>query len=301
MDGGPGSRLAIRPLHLAVFLMVMILWGINFAVAKIALAQLPPITLMTLRWALVALLLAPFVKLPHGKWREVFIVSFTLGLLHFSMMFTGLQVIDAATAAIAIQLQVPFAALLAAIYFKDKLGWRQALGMAIAFIGVAIIAGEPRLEGQYVALALVVGSACIWSVANIQIKKMGNIDGMTLNAWIGVFATPQLALASYFLEDGQIPAIMNADWRVLLAVIYQSVLVVVVAYGAWYWLLRQYSVNQVMPFMLLVPVFGVISGVVFLGESLTWALIFGGVLTIFGVGIITLRRPKLTAPQAERV
>src|SRR3546814_3213789 len=67
-------------------------------------------------------------------------------------MFHGLKTVDAGTASIAIQLQVPFASLLAAIVFKDKLGWRRALGMAIVFIGVAVIAGEPRLAGQYLAL-----------------------------------------------------------------------------------------------------------------------------------------------------
>src|SRR3546814_2272947 len=78
-------------------------------------------------------------------------------------MFHGLKTVDAGTASIAIQLQVPFASLLAAIVFKDKLGWRRALGMAIAFIGVAVIAGEPRLAGQYLALGFVIIASFIRS------------------------------------------------------------------------------------------------------------------------------------------
>ncbi len=291
----------IRPLHIFLFLLIAIIWGFNFAVAKIGLQQLPPIMMMALRWTLVGLLLAPFVKPPHGRWRPVLLVSFTLGFLHFAMMFTGLKDVDAATAAIAIQLQVPFAALLAAIFFKDKLGWRRALGMMVAFVGVAIIAGEPRLVGQYVPLALVIAAACIWSVANIQIKMMGEIDGMTLNAWVGVFAAPQLALASFVLEDGQGAALAAADWRALGAVVYQALAVVIVGYGGWFWLLRRYTVNQVMPFMLLVPGFGVLSGVLVLNEPLTPALIGGGLLTVLGVAIITVIRPKLVAPAADRV
>jgi O-acetylserine/cysteine efflux transporter len=292
---------AIAPAHLLVIVMVTAVWGINFAVAKIGLEQLPPILFVAVRWALVGLVMAPFVKLPRGRWRQVFLVSCTLGFLHFTMMFVGLRDVDAATAAIAIQLQVPFAALLAAVLFNDRLGWRRALGMAIAFAGVAIIAGEPRLEGHYVALLLVIGAACIWSVANMQIKSMGEIDGMTLNAWIGVFAGPQLALASVLLEDGQMAALAAADWRAMAAIVYQVFLVVMLGYGSWYWMLRRYDVNQVMPFMLLVPVFGVISGIVFLDEALTLALAGGGALTVLGVGIITLRRPRLVAPEAERV
>ena len=291
----------IRPLHIFLFVFIAVIWGFNFAVAKIGLAQLPPIFMMSLRWALVGLLLAPFVKPPRGRWRPVLLVSFTLGFLHFAMMFTGLKDVDASTAAIAIQLQIPFAALLAAIFFKDKLGWRRGLGMAVAFVGVAIIAGEPRLAGNYIPLALVIVAACIWSVANIQIKMMGEIDGMTLNAWVGVFAAPQLAIASFILEDGHGAALAAADWRAAMAVIYQAVAVVVVGYGGWFWLLRRYAINQVMPFMLLVPGFGVLSGVLVLDERLTSALIVGGLLTVLGVAIITLIRPKLVAPAADRV
>lgn len=293
--------LELRPLHAALAVGVMAIWGLNFAVAKIGLEQLPPIFMIALRFALVALLLGPFAKPPTGRWRPVFLISVTLGLLHFSIMFTGLAGIDAATAAIAIQLQVPFAALLAAVVFKDMLGWRRALGMAVAFGGVALIAGEPRLEGSYVSLGLVILAACIWSVANIQVKLLRDIDGMTLNAWLAIFATPQLLLASLLLEDGHLAALAAADWRAYASVVYQSVLVFGLGYGAWYWLLGQYRVNQTMPFMLLVPVFGVLSGVALLGERLTGPLVSGGLLTILGVGIIVLRRPKVAAPEVERV
>ena len=294
-------RLTMRPLHVAIFVAIMAIWGLNFVVGKIGLQQLPPLLMMTLRWALVAVMLAPFVKPPRGLWRKVMLVSFTLGFLHFALMFTGLREVDASTAAIAIQLQLPFAAFLSAIIFKDPLGWRRALGMAISFGGVALIAGEPRLDGHYVALAMVIAAACIWSVANIQIKLMGDIDGLTLIAWIAIFATPQMALGSYLLEDGQGAALAAADWRAWASVAYQAVFVVGIGYGAWYWLLKRYAVNQVMPFMLLMPVFGVVSGVAILDEPVTVALVAGAALTILGVGIIIIRRPKLVAPEAERV
>jgi len=293
--------LAIRPLHLLLFVAVAAIWGVNFAVVKIGVLQFPPILLMTLRWALVGIVLAPFVKRPHGCWPQVVAVSVTLGFVHFALMATGLQNLDAATAAIAIQLQVPFAALLAAVFFDDRLGWRRASGLAVAFLGVALIAGEPRLDGHYQALGLGVAAACIWSIANVQIKKLHAVGGFTLNAWVGILAAPQLALASFLLEDGQMAALASADWRAWFSVFYQVVMVVIVGYGSWYWLLRRYGVNQVMAFTLLVPIFGVLSGVVVLGEDLTAALVAGGVLTVIGVGIIVLRRPRLVEPDAERV
>jgi O-acetylserine/cysteine efflux transporter len=284
-----------------LILGVMLLWGINFAVAKIGLQQLPPIFLIACRFLLVALLLLPFAKPPKGQWGAIFAIAVTLGLLHFSFMFNGLKTIDAATAAIAIQLQVPFASLLAAIFFQDKLGWKRALGMAIAFLGVALIAGEPRLNGQYLALGFVIGASFIWSIANVQIKRLDHIDGFSLNAWVALFATPLLFGASALLEDGQIEAVRQADFWAYFAVVYQAVVVVVIGYGYWYWLMRRYQINQIMPATLLVPPFGVLSGVIFLGESLTVNLIIGGLMTIVGVAIIIIRRPRTTAPEAERL
>lgn len=302
MSAGPATtEPPIRPLHLLLILGIMLLWGINFAVAKTGLQQLPPIFLVACRFLLVAILLLPFAKRAHGQWGAIFAIAVVLGLLHFSFMFTGLSTIDAATAAIAIQLQVPFAALLAAVFFKDKLGWRRALGMAIAFIGVAVIAGEPRLNGQYLALSFVITACFIWSIANVMIKRLKDVDGITLNAWMAVFATPMLFAASAVMEEGQIEAVRQADFWAYFAVVYQAVAVVVIGYGCWYWLMRRYQMNQIMSATLLVPLFGVVSGIVFLGESLTVNLIIGGLMTIAGVAIIIIRRPRIAAPQAERL
>ncbi len=292
---------SIKPLHVALYVVVMVVWALNFPIAKVGLAQLPPMLLMTLRFALVAVMLLPFVPRPQGQWPQILQISVTLGLLHFALMFTGLSRLDAATAAIAIQLQVPFASILAAVFLGDRLGWRRALGMAIAFGGVGFIAGEPRLQGQYLALGFVLSAAAMWSVANLQVKLLGKVDGMMLIAWTAVFAAPQLLVASFALESGQFEALAAADWRALASIAYQAAFVVVLGYGLWYWLLQRYEVNQAMPFTLLVPPFAVVASVVFLDETLTPPMVLGGIMTVLGVGIIVLRRPRTTAPETERL
>ena len=134
----------------------------------------------------------------------------------------------------------------------------------------------------------------------MQIKFLTGVDGFSLNAWMAVFATPMLLTASLILEDNHIAILSETPWSAILAVLYQSVMVVVFGYGCWYWLLKHYSFNQAMPFTLLVPVIGVFSSVWFLGEALTPYLIAGGCLTVVGVAIIVLRRPKVASPGAER-
>ena len=294
-------RFAIAPRDAAVFVLVMAIWGLNFAVSKTALETFPPIFMTTLRFALVAAILLPFVARPNGRFLDVFLVSVTLGFLHFSLMFTGLSGIDASTAAIAIQLQVPFAALLAAFVFGDTLGWRRALGMATAFAGVAVIAGEPQMAGSYLSLGLVVTAAMIFAISNIQVKKLHSLDGWTITGWMSLFAVPQLFVASLLLEDGQMEALQTADWLAWGCVVYNAVVAMIVGYGLWYRLLRRYEVNTAMPFTLLVPLFGVMAGVLLLGDRLHLSLILGGLLTVIGVGIIILRRPKVVAPEADRV
>lgn len=288
----------MRPTDMVLALTTMLIWGFNFVVAKVGLAQLPPLFFMGLRFAIVAAVLAPFVRLPPVKLRAVAWLSLSLGLGHFSLMYIGLQGLDAGTAAVVVQTQVPFAAILAAVIFSDYLGWRRTLGMAIAFLGIVCIAGEPRIWANPGPLLLVLGASALWAVANIQIKLMSPIDGLGLSGHLGLFSAPQLLLASAVFEDGQLEALKTASWQTWGALFYVSLMVTIVSFVLWYRLLHRYQVNQVMPYTLLVPVLGVIAGVIVLDEPLSWQMIVGGLLTVVGVGIIVLRRPKLAEPIA---
>lgn len=287
--------------HALLALSVMAVWGFNFVAGKVAVGALPPILVMALRFACAGLLLAPFVRWPRrGQWRQIAGAAFTLGGVHFSLMFTGLKGLDASTTAIASQTSVPFAALLAAIFLNEKLGWQRAIGMAIAFSGIVLIAGEPRLGHNLFPFGLVLAGSFVWAVATIQIKGFRQpVDGRTLTAWISLLAVPQLLLASALLEDGQVAALRAAGGWAWAAVLYMAVAVTIIGYGIWYYLLSRYPINLMMAFTLLVPLFGVLSGVVVLGDPLTWPLAIGGALTIVGIAVIILRRPRLVATPAR--
>lgn len=279
-------------------LLVMAIWGLNFVVAKWGLAEFPPLFLMALRFTLVAALLVPFTRVPRGKMLRIAALSVTLGSVHFPMMFTGLNGIDAATASIAAQAQVPFSSLLAAVMFKDTLGWRRALGMAAAFAGVVVIAGEPRLAGSLTALLLILAASFAFAVASVQIKTIGAVDGFALNGWMALFATPQLLVLSFLLEDGQMPALASATLWGWGAILYMAVGVTIGAYGLWIPLLRRYPVNQTMPYLLTVPVFGVAAGVMLMGDPFTLRLVLGGLMTVGGVAFIVQKRPALVDEKA---
>ena len=280
-------------------LIVMVIWGFNFAVAKFGLREFSPMFLMCLRFVGVAVVLLPFVRAPWGQMKEIFILSVLLGSLHFPLMFTGLTGVDAATASIAIQLQVPFSSILAAILYRDKLGWKRGLGMAISFAGVIVIAGEPRALDNTFYLGLVIAAALVFSIVNIQIRRIGDINGFTLNGWMAVMAVPQLLIATLVMENGQWQQLQSATWLGWSSIAYMAVMVTIVSYLMWYPLVRKYPVNQTMPWTLLAPVFGVLSGILVLGEPTTAAMVIGGALTLVGVAVIVIRKaPKQNQNQS---
>ena len=288
--------MSMRPADLALAMLIMVIWALNLVISKIGLTELPPLLFVSMRFGVAALLLAPFVKIPtRDQLKPIFFVAVTMGLLHFSLMFLGLDGIDPGTAAIAINLQVPFSAALAAIFFKDRLGWRRAAAMAIAILGVAIVAGEPRLAGQLMPLGLVVAATLLWAIAMIQIKRIPRVDGMQLNAWVSIFAAPMLLATSLAVEDGQWAALQTASWVGYGAVFYNAAVVFIFSYGLWYYLLRRYPVNVTMPLTLMVPVFAVIFSVLLVDNPLTVPMVIGGLVTLAGVAIIVFHRPAPTA------
>ncbi|MBP2231193.1 O-acetylserine/cysteine efflux transporter [Azospirillum agricola] len=274
-------------------LVVVLLWGVNFVAAKLALAEFSPLLLMGLRFTLVAALLLPFVRVPWGRLRGILLLSMVLGSVHFPLMFMGIKGLDAATASVAAQLQVPFSSLMAAIFFKDRLGWRRTLGMVIAFAGVALLAGEPERIENPVPLLLVVTASLAFALGSVQIKRLESVEGFTLNAWMALFAAPQLLTLSLLVERDQIAAIRNATLVGWGALAFIAVMATIVAYGLWYRLLRLYDVNQTVPYLLLLPAVGVASGVLLLGEPLSWRLVVGGLVTVAGLSLIVLRRPRV--------
>jgi O-acetylserine/cysteine efflux transporter len=283
---------------LAILLVIMAIWGLNFPIAKVTLAEFPPLLLMSLRFILVAALLVPFVRIPREHLRGVFIFSVLFGSIHFPLMFIGMSRVDAATASIAAQLQVPFSSLLAAFVFRDKLGWRRAGGMALAFAGVAVIGGEPRMADGLGGMLLIVAASAAFAVGNIHVKRMGEVDGFELNGWMALFAAPQLMTLSLLLEEGQWDAVVSASWIGWAGIVFMAVMVTLIAYGLWYPLLRRYQVNQTIPWTLTVPVFGVASSVALLGDPLTPGLVMGGLLTLTGIAVIVIRRPRSVVPAA---
>lgn len=277
---------------------VAIIWGMGFVVAKAGMDHFSPIFLMALRFLLTAICLIGFFRPPPEMWKPLFWIALVSAAIQYSLTFTGVSGIDASTAALLVQLEVPFGLLLAWIVLGERLSIRQALGVMMAFVGAVLIIGEPQLSGNLIYAFMVIGGAFAWAVGQVMIKKLDQPGGFLLISGVAIFATPQLFLASYLFESGQIEQIRTASHGAWASVVYLGLVMTAFAYALWYQLIGRYSVNQVMPFLLLLPVVAVIGGIVFLDESLTLKVLLGGVMAIFGVGIITIQ-PSRSSPSVN--
>lgn len=286
----------MKPLDVAAALTVILIWAMNFIVGKVAIGQIPPNLLLAVRFALVAILLSPFLRPPGKSWALILALSVVLGGLHFGLLFMGLRGVDAGLAAIAIQLSVPFSLLLATVVYGERAGVMQYVGIGVAFIGVYLLGGDPASAPSVVHFLMVVASAFAWAVANLIIKRIGEINIFVLNAWFAVFALPMFLLASLVLEHGQWQALADADWRGWGGIVFMAVGASITAYGLWYYLIRKYEVNRVVPLMLLAPVLAVLLAALILDEPLTARILFGGAVTLAGVAMIHFLRPSPPPP-----
>jgi O-acetylserine/cysteine efflux transporter len=283
-------RHRVKPQDILLALSVPLIWGLGFTLAKAGMSQFPPILLTALRFSLTALVLVWFVRPPRGMMVRIFWVALVGGTIQYSLTFTGLHGMDASTAIIIVQLEVPFALILSVIFLKDRLGGRRAIGVALAFGGVVLVAGEPRFEVDYLPMLLVVAGTFSWAVGQILVKTVRQVSGFTLIAWVAVFSAPQLFVASFLFEDGQVEAVANADWTGWAVIIYLGLIMTAVGYAAWYHVLGKYPVTQVMPYLMLLPVTVLIGGVLILGETVTTVTLIGAAIVIAGVAFITLGR-----------
>ena len=146
----------MRPTDLLQTLVVVIIWGLNFVVIKTTVSEIPPLALTALRFIIVALLVAPFFRPKRDQFICIIWLAAVMGFGHFGMLFVGLRGADAATAALMIQLGVPFSSILATLFFAEKFGWIRGLGMGMAFTGAVLLAGEPG-SGSPACLSFLLG------------------------------------------------------------------------------------------------------------------------------------------------
>jgi len=277
-------------IHILMAIAVPLIWGTGFVVAKGAISEFPPILLMAFRFLVTSLVLVWFVKPPIGQLRALFLIAIVAAAIQYSLTFSGLKGLDAGFAALIVQLEVPFLVILGAILLGERPSQRKWLGIIIAFVGVGLLVGKVEFNNAWGSVILVILGALTWAIGQIFVRKLKNIDGLTITAWTAVFATPQLFIMSLIFESDHVNLILSADLSILWAVLYLGLIMTALGYYFWNTLIRTYEIEKVAPFLLLLPVFSLLGGVIFLEELVSTVKILGGLIVILGVGFVSLEK-----------
>ena len=215
-----------------IALLVPCLWGFGFVIAKPAMQELSPILLNGLRWSLTGILMFWFFPFPKKLLKNIVIVSILGCTIQYSLTYSGLNLIDAASASFLVQSEVPFGIIVAYFMLGEKTPLKNIIGIIIAFIGVIILTGSPNLEGRIIGVFILLSGTLIWSFAQVLAKPISKeIGGLALTAWLGIFAGPQAIIASFLIEGNTFEFIYNATPKAWIILIYLGIGMNVIGYS----------------------------------------------------------------------
>ena len=281
--------------HIVLALSVALVWGLSFIAIRWGVDEVAPLLLTALRYVFAALPAVFFVKRPAVGWPLLIVYGLAIGVGQFGLLFLAIKLgMPAGLSSLVIQLQVFFTIFLAFAFFGERPGIAQLGGAAVALVGIGVIAVE-RLEGAaLLPLLLTIGAAGCWGLGNMVGKAAGRIDMLGFVVWSALIPPIPLFLASLLLDGpGAIPLAMeHLTLKGIGSIAFMAYIATLFGFGAWAWLLSRYSTGQVAPFALFVPVAGIASAALFLGEAITGVEIIGSVL-VFGGLLINVFGPRL--------
>lgn len=274
--------------HLLLALLVAVIWGINFIFVTLSLQEVSPLLLCALRFFLASIPAIFFVKFPKAPFRLVAAYGLVMFSLQFGLLFIGMQAgMTPGMASMIMQVQVFFSMLFAAFFLKEHPSTWQIVGAVVSFSGIAMVAGHFDSNLSLTGFLLILAAAATWGMGNLIIKKTNNINMMGLVIWGSFIACFPMFLLSLLFEGPQriISSFHHLSWMGSASLCYIVYVSTLVGYGLWNWLIGRYPVGIIVPFTLLVPIIGIISSVILLGEAFQLWKLEAGFLVIGGLGI----------------
>ncbi|PYE36614.1 EamA family transporter [Psychrobacter fozii] len=311
----------MTPLYTALAVLVTFIWGVNFTFIAWGLDSFPPLMLTALRFFFTAIPLVFFLKPPKFN-RTLFIYAIGTFVMQYAFVFTAMHLgASAGLTALLLQIQIFITVLLAYIMLGEAVNRMQIIGMIVGILGLGVIAlnlgGDMPLAGFVCILIAAIG----WSFGNIASKqasaqatlksaqqessvsnispttgknKASALSALALVVWGGLIACVILTLSSLIFETDawQLATFTDASlksWLSLGFIVYISTLI---GFGLWAHLLSQNAASKVMPFALLVPVFGMTTSVLLTGEVVTWWKMLAMILILSGLLLANMKLKK---------
>lgn len=277
------------PSHILLVVLVQIFWGATYPLCKPYVGVFPPMALVAMVYTIVALVSAPLVPRPRTSQRTLFLVGFFGGALQTSMVFVALKYLPASTAVLSMQAQLPVAVVASWFMGRDKPNLKNTLGSVICLVGIAVVIGRPEATDAWFGLAAMLIGVVSWAVTQAAIPLVAKDHGMTLYAGMSRYAAPQMIVMSLLFEHGELHTLTDVPLEAWAMVPVIAMSGFALPYAIWYWLLMRHRVDELMPFVLLMPIVSLIV-VTRMGESLPPTLLLGGAILIAGLAVIVFRR-----------
>lgn len=280
-------------------LLPPLFFGTGFTIAKPAVTHFPPLFMMLMVYGGIAVVLAlthrDRLKTPV---LSIIAISAFAVTIQGALLFWALrsEAMPATAANLILQIQIPFAVLLDWLIMRVPLDGRKLLGNAIAVLGVGLVIGLPEQAPGLLPSVMIIVSAFCWALGQVLARKLGRDSGVGLLKANAFGSVPQLALATLAIEQGQWQSLVTADWVQWSALAFVGIVGFYLAYMCWFTLLKQCRLDEAGPFLLLMPVVGIVTAALVLGENVSYAQLAGGLVILFGLAIVSgLALPKLKA------
>lgn len=278
--------------HIALALLVVAIWGFNFVIIKLSVEALPPILAAGLRFVAAALPSVFFIRPPKAPFWVVagFGLSFGFALYGFLNLSIAWGM-SAGLSSLVLQTQAFFTMALAFVLLGERPSRFQVIGALIAFGGIGVIAVERLAATALLPLGMTLLAALSWGLANVLTKKAGRVNALAFTVW-GALAAPVPLIGLSLLVEGPqtvLDALSGFGWQEAGLIAFLAYPATLLGGAIWSWLLGRHPATVVAPFTLLVPITGLLSGYLVLGETITPIEIGGAVLVIAGLVVTVLR------------
>lgn len=273
------------PLYkVALAVLSMGIFGFNAVASKIGLQEFPPLLFNLLRFIVVLPSLL-FIARPTISWSMLAAIAFSLSIGHLSFANIGLALgASAGTYVLIQQTGTLFAIFFAYVLLDHKPSKFDLAGIALGLVGIYWICAAKGTQGSLWAIVFMIASACTWALGYILIKK-AEVPSFAIASWTSIFAIPCLCVSSATFEgfEKMSDSFANASLMGWGTVFYSGWISMLGAGGILAYLMRSEPVSKVVPYYMLVPLFGCLFAAVFLGEELNEATLLGGTSIFAGL------------------
>jgi len=292
-----GPLSALERLAIAAIILV---WGLNNAAAKVATAELPPMMVGALRFALALAFLAPFLKPPFPWSRRLLAICLLSGPIHFGLIYVAFGLAKSLSPlVVATQLWIPLTALFAWKMLGETMKPLAVAGLVVAFVGVAWMTLDPHGAADLPAILLGVIASAAWALATVFVRQTPGAKPLQVQALTAVVAAPVLLVMSFGFEADVVERVKTAAPIAWACVAFAGVVSTIGASALLFWLVQRREAGRVTPYFLLTPLVSCTIGVAFMGDLLSPQLVIGAAATMAGVALVALTAKKVVPAEGE--